>query len=618
MFRKILSGIILTLLLVSLFPLAINVKPVRSTWTGTVYIRADGSIDPPDAPISTVDNVTYVFTGDLYDEVVVEKSNIIIEGNGFFVRGAHTEDSKGICLISVHNVTVKNLNIEEFAFGIYLYYSCNNSISENNIENNGYGIYLYHSYNSTIYRNNLENNVVGIQLDDSCNNNILENNLTANMWKCIYLYYSSNNSIYRNNLTANNWKGIWLESSSNNTIYENSITATNYGGIYLYSSSNNTIYRNNIENSHGGIELYYSCGNNIYRNIFFNDGLIVYDSYGNVVLDNLVNGKPLVYLEGVSDFKVRDAGQVILINCSAITVEGLNLSITDIGIELWNTNDTQISGNNIANNDGGIHLSYSYNNTIYGNNITASKVAGIYLYYSCNNSISGNNIADNDVAGIWLRYSSDNIIYHNNFHNRYHVHSEESVNVWDNGYPSGGNYWSDYTEVDLYSSPYQNVTGSDGIGDNAYTIDENNTDRYPLMGPFNSFNTSAGYSVDVISNSTVEDFRYFESNSTIVMDVSNMTADQAFGFCRLTIPHEVVSPPYIVKVNGTAVEYETIYENYAEGISIIYFTYEHSKLEITVIPEFPSATILPLFMLTTSIATFLLKRKRRPKPQPIA
>ena len=48
MLRKILSGIILTLLLVSLFSLAINVKPVRSTRTGTVYIRADGSIDPPD------------------------------------------------------------------------------------------------------------------------------------------------------------------------------------------------------------------------------------------------------------------------------------------------------------------------------------------------------------------------------------------------------------------------------------------------------------------------------------------------------------------------------------------------------------------------------------------
>jgi len=57
-------------------------------------------------------------------------------------------------------------------------------------------------------------------------------------------------------------------------------------------------------------------------------------------------------------------------------------------------------------------------------------------------------------------------------------------NFWDNGYPSGGNYWSDYNGTDLFSGPYQNETGSDGIGDTPYGIDENNQDRYPLMKPY--------------------------------------------------------------------------------------------------------------------------------------
>jgi hypothetical protein len=56
--------------------------------------------------------------------------------------------------------------------------------------------------------------------------------------------------------------------------------------------------------------------------------------------------------------------------------------------------------------------------------------------------------------------------------------------MWDDGYPSGGNYWSDYRGVDLYSGPYQNETGSDGIGDTPYVIDENNVDHYPLMNPW--------------------------------------------------------------------------------------------------------------------------------------
>ena len=58
-----------------------------------------------------------------------------------------------------------------------------------------------------------------------------------------------------------------------------------------------------------------------------------------------------------------------------------------------------------------------------------------------------------------------------------------SANIWNNGYPSGGNHWSDYTGIDIYSGPYQNETGSDGKGDAPYSIDVNNVDHYPLMSP---------------------------------------------------------------------------------------------------------------------------------------
>jgi len=58
------------------------------------------------------------------------------------------------------------------------------------------------------------------------------------------------------------------------------------------------------------------------------------------------------------------------------------------------------------------------------------------------------------------------------------------VNVWDDGYPSGGNYWSDHIDVDNNKGPYQNITGSDGIWDNLYMINSNNTDRYPLAFPY--------------------------------------------------------------------------------------------------------------------------------------
>jgi parallel beta-helix repeat protein len=157
------------------------------------------------------------------------------------------------------------------------------------------------------------------------------------------------------------------------------------------------------------------------------------------VEDNTVNGKPLVYLEGVTNYSVGDAGQVVLVRCDSIRVENLNLSRASVGVQLWETNSSTISWNNITNND----------------------------------------------DGVWLDYSFNNEIYHNSFiNNTSQVSSDRSVNVWDDGYPSGGNYWSDYTCLDLYKGPYQNETSSDGIGDASYVIDANNTDRYPLMKPY--------------------------------------------------------------------------------------------------------------------------------------
>jgi hypothetical protein len=72
----------------------------------------------------------------------------------------------------------------------------------------------------------------------------------------------------------------------------------------------------------------------------------------------------------------------------------------------------------------------------------------------------------------------------------------ESKNIWDDSYPSGGNYWSDYNGPDQYGGPYQNESGSDGIGDIPYIIDGANEDRYPLM---NTWLHVPGHDIAVIS-----------------------------------------------------------------------------------------------------------------------
>ena len=54
---KVVSEIVFTLLLIGTLTLAFNIQPVGAdyVWTETIYIRADGGIEPADAPISTVE-----------------------------------------------------------------------------------------------------------------------------------------------------------------------------------------------------------------------------------------------------------------------------------------------------------------------------------------------------------------------------------------------------------------------------------------------------------------------------------------------------------------------------------------------------------------------------------
>ncbi len=269
------------------------------------------------------------------------------------------------------------------------------------------------------------------------------------------------------------------------------------------------------------------------------------------------------------------------------------------GIVLYYSSKNNISVNEIANNEHGIRLHESTSNNVSANNIT-NNGHSFRLYVSSDNSISGNNIKNSNL-GIWLNGSSNNnIIYHNNFiNNTSHILSERSSSSpWDNGLE--GNYWDNYTDKD---------ENKDGVGDIPFELAVNNTDKYPLMGMFSSYNTSLGYRVNVISNSTIEYFEYLESNSTIKMHVSCV---EDYGFCRVTVPHalmDVGNMSVIIDCGLTPVLYAnyTLYSNNTHRW--IYFSYPHSIHEVDIVPEFPLVFILPLFMIATLLAVIIYRRK---------
>ena len=257
--KNIVSVFMVTLFIVSTFTLAFNIQPAKAE--GTIYIRADGSIDPSTAPISTVDNVIYTFTDSIYDSIVVEKNNIAIDGDKHWVQGTGADESKGIDLSGRTNVAVRNTQITNFYYGIYLYSSSGNIIRDNNMTNNrGDGIKLSVSSENSIIGNNMTNNLDGIGLVDSEDNRIFENNVSDNTSSGIYLWRSNNNRIVWNEVEFNNL-GIWLGESSNNFVCHNNF-ADNSQQSSIYSLGYSNVWN----------DVYPSCGN-------YWDNYAIVDSY---------------------------------------------------------------------------------------------------------------------------------------------------------------------------------------------------------------------------------------------------------------------------------------------------------------------------------------------------
>ena len=364
--------------------------------------------------------------------------------------------------------------------------------------------------------------------------------------------------------------GIYLLGRNNVTIKNIEIKGFS-SGISLWSSSNNTIVANNITECEFGVWL---------------GGVVVMNTLNNIVRNNLKYNDYAISIAGSSNY---------------IVLNNIRNSIHGIIIDSGTSNS--IVTNNIAINEWyGIKLEDSYNNTIFRNSI-GSSFRGICLYSSSNNTIFCNNVWD----GVQLYSSSNNSFYHNNFGGI--SQTFESVALWDNGYPSGGNYWSylwgGYTRVDEKCGPNQNQPGSDGICDAEYAIDANNTDRYPFMAPVNIFEAGiwneTEYYIDVVSNSTVSDF-YFNPDEGAFLRFNVTGEDGTSGFCRVTIPKDLLwveDGQWNILVGNETVSYTTIPD---EDCTYLYFAYNHTTKKVLiqgtdVIPEFPSGITLLLSLI---------------------
>jgi parallel beta-helix repeat protein len=214
------------------------------------------------------------------------------------------------------------------------------------------------------------------------------------------------------------------------------------------------------------------------------------------VLDG--NGHTLTYERGwggIDAFSLRGAFNV--------TVKNFAIVGGTFGVTLWGSTSCVVANNTITGTGNGplaldeptagIYVGRGGSNIITGNLIANNYNAMSFVAATENNLVVGNTIENNKnpvvtVCNVMFWGASNNTIYHNNFIGNSFlagnaaVDSPYPVNVWDAGYPLGGNYWSNYRTK--YPSAVE-IDGS-GIGNTSYRIDGQNIDRYPLMEAFNT------------------------------------------------------------------------------------------------------------------------------------
>ncbi|XHH10077.1 MAG: NosD domain-containing protein [Candidatus Bathyarchaeia archaeon] len=182
----------------------------------------------------------YIFTDNISGSIVVSLSDITLDGNGYSLQG--DQKSTGIFIQGLKNVTITNLTINNFKYGVVFSYAAgvdgncsNNSLISNRFTNNNVSINCYISNKITVARNEITNSSKGIVVFD-CDTMFFYGNMISNTDTTLRLTRCLNSKIYGNNFVNFNQTSVDPESNSG-LIFGWSTITWNQQGIGNYWSN---------------------------------------------------------------------------------------------------------------------------------------------------------------------------------------------------------------------------------------------------------------------------------------------------------------------------------------------------------------------------------------------
>jgi parallel beta-helix repeat protein len=423
-------------------PLNVTIIPqtlyVGGSGTGN-YSSIQDAVDD-----ATNGDTVFVYSGIYYERLYIDitisligedKFSTIIDGRG----SSNTIIGAKADFINISGFTVRNST----SAGIYVVAHNGNNISNNIIMQHDRGLYIQDSTYVTAINNIFFSNGIIIYSNgiSKWNTHTIENN-TVNGRPI--RYYKN-----MNNLVVPKYTGqVLLGNCTNCTVQNLNIFDVDIG-IQIGVSSNITIKDNTIDNCRKGINILFSSDCNVTRNIF---GSYSGNEYG-----------IYTYGTGFINFSYNN----IFSNVVGCWLESC-------------INPCSITYNYFWDCGTGIIYSFVYFKFNITNNFINSQYYGIFFWLSDfggTRTVTGNIITGCN-RGVYPDYHVDyDNFYHNSFiNNHQNAYDHWGDTTWDNGYPSGGNYWDDYTGSD---------TNNDGIGETPYPIpgEAGAKDNYPLVHP---------------------------------------------------------------------------------------------------------------------------------------
>lgn len=511
--------------------------------------------------------------------------------------------SQGITVIHSNNTVLENNSVSGAQVGGIAIQSSTHTLAvHNNIADNGLvGFGAWDSADLAVMHSELS----GLWLE-GVENATVDDNIVSGIYQGVIINSCTKLAISNNSIHADHWYGVGVSSSTDVNLYNNSVLGswTKSGmweyrldqGVDIYSCNHVNVTGNRLVPAYpdtvsfdGGVRIRLSEnvsveGNNLFWS-YYTALEISQCTWANVTGNHIVSN-------GVTDFYITG---FLLSEVSHARVLANDVTGIGCGIVVDKSSEVRIEGNNASSNQySGVRVTASSNSTVSDNNLSANGGAGLELDSSQNCSAVRNRFESNNY-GVWVYHCENISIHHNEFLNNLNQAYDDSVpsNLWDDGYPSGGNYWSDYAGVDLFSGPAQDLGGSDGIGDTPYVF-TGGQDRYPLMRtPAPSHVPVARFEVLPASGDATTSFTFDASATTDPLDPTG-TLMFRWDFDGdgiwdtdwshdMTATHQYSSPG----------EYDAFLE-VKDPSGYTNKTQVHITVQDTAIPEFNSVTLVAL------------------------